>query len=321
MEVFIEGACRVVNVEIPFTDHSGKTKAFRVSDGTTAIDLTGKGIAAINLSPVRMCVALTRLLLNENELSILDLSPLTACPLLTVLALKKNKLQSIDLSPLRDLTQIQAIDLRGNQLTALDLSPIRNHMALQKVFLAGNPLAELDISALFTCGGLREVDLGKYAKLKADRVFMGFSGGAMLQYKKQITWSDTKTLEAQAAAVAQSRTKTPSQDPRDSMRKKVIGVLKSHGRISMEKIMPYSELSIDETRKLVFELVGSGAVAGRFEPESDEFISLDAVQAAKVMRSEGPLMRQCPFCGKPLPRVLMPGEHHTCEGCGQISQA
>lgn len=305
----------MANVEIPYTDHSGKTKAFRVSDGATSIDLSGKGIAAINLSPIRMCMVLTRLLLNENELSTLDLSPLASCRPLTVLALKRNKLQSLDLSPLKELTQIQAIDLRENQLIALDLSPLRNHMALQKVFFAGNPLAEFDISSLFTCTGLREAELGKHVKLKADRAFMGFSGGPMLQYKKQITWIDTKAPEAQA------RARAPSQDPRDIMRKKVIGVLKSHCRISMENLVPYSELPIDDTRKLVFELVGSGAVAGRFDPESDEFISLDAVQAARVMQSEGSLMRQCVFCGKPFPRALMPGESHTCESCGRVNQA
>jgi hypothetical protein len=89
----------------------------------------------------------------------------------------------------------------------------------------------------------------------------------------------------------------------------------------MESLLPYSDLPVDKTRELVFELVGSGAVAGRFEPESDEFISLDAVQAAKEMRAEGPAVRLCAFCGKPIPRVLMPGERYTCESCGQVNQA
>lgn len=313
----------MVDVEIPFTEHGGKTRAFRVNDTTTTIDLTGKGIAAVNLTRIRACGRLTRLLLNDNELTAVDLSPLAACPLLTVLALKKNRLQAVDLSPLKDLTHLEAIDLKENMLTRLDLSPIKNHAVLQKIFLAGNPLTELDISALLTCRSLKEVEIGRHVRLKADMALVGSSVAAMQQYKKQIAWIDTRTLETQAATVtaAQSHIKALSQDTRDSMRRKVLGVLKSQTRIGMDRLTPYSGLPIDETRELVFELVGSGAVTGRFDPDTDEFISLDAVQAAALMRSEGPVIQQCQHCGKPFPKALMPGESYTCESCGQVNQA
>jgi Leucine rich repeat len=313
----------VVEVEIPFTEHGGKTRAIRVNDNTTTIDMTGKGIAAVNLTSVRACGRLTRLLLNDNELTVVDLSPLTACPQLTVLALKKNRLQGLDLCPLKDLTRLEALDLKENMLTRLDLSPIKKHMSLQKVFLAGNPLTELDVSALLTCRSLKEVDIGRHVRLKADMTLAGSSVAVMQQYKKQITWVDARTLETQAATVtaAQSHIKALSQDIQDSMRKRVLGVLKSQTRICMEKLAPYSGLPVDETRELVFEFVGSGAVTGRFDPDTDEFISLDAVQAASLMRSEGPVIQKCRYCGKPFPKTIMPGESYTCESCGQVNQA
>jgi hypothetical protein len=313
----------VVNVEIPFTEHNGKTRAIRVNNTITTIDMTGKGIAAVNLTPVRACGRVTHLLLNDNEISAVDLSPLTACPQLTVLALKKNRLQSVDLSPLKDLTRLEVIDLKDNMLTRLDLSSIKNHMSLQKVFLAGNPLTELDVSALLTCRSLKEVEIGRHVRLKADKTLMGSSVAAMQQYKKQIAWIDAHALETQAATIAsaQSHIRALSQDTQDSMRRKVLGVLKSQTRISMDRLTPYSGLPIDDTRELVFELVGSGAVTGRFDPETDEFISLNAVQAATLMRSEGPIIQLCQHCGKPFPRVLMPGESYTCESCGQFNQA
>ncbi len=313
----------MVDVEIPFTERNGKTRAIRVNNNAPTIDMTGKGLAAVNLTSVRACGHLTRLLLNDNELTAVDLSPLTACPQLTVLALKKNRLQSVDLSPLKDLTHLEAIDLKENMLTRLDLSPIRNHAVLQKIFLAGNPLTELDVSALLTCRSLKEVEIGRHVRLKADMALAGSSVAAMQQYKKQIVWIDIHTLETQTATVtaAQQHIKALSQDTRDSTRKRVLGVLKSQTRISMNKLMPYSGLPIDETRELVFELVGSGAVTGRFDPDTDEFISLDAVQAAALMRSEGPTMQQCQHCGKPFPKALMPGESCTCESCGQVNEA
>jgi hypothetical protein len=321
--IISRGARIVVDVEIPFTEHGGKTRAIRVNNNVTTIDMTGKGLAAINLTSVRACGRLTRLLLNENELTAVDLSPLTACRELTVLALKKNRLQGVDLSPLKDLTRLEAIDLKENMLIRLDLSPLKNHAVLQKIFLAGNPLTELDVSALLTCRGLKEVEIGRHVRLKADMALVGSPLAVMQQYKKQIAWIDTHILETQAATVAaaQSHIKALSQDTQDIMRKKVLGVLKSQTRISMDRLMPYSALAIDETRELVFELVGSGAVTGRFDPDTDEFISLNAVQAATLMRSEGPIIQQCQHCGKPFPKALMPGESYTCESCGQVNQA
>ena len=311
------------DVEIPFTEHGGKTKSIRVNCNIPTIDMTGRGLAAVNLAPLRACIRLTRLLLNGNELTNVDLSPLAACPQLTVLALKKNRLQSIDLSPLKDLTRLEAIDLKDNMLTRLDLSPIKNHMLLQKVFVAGNPLTELDISALLTCRSLKEAEIGRRVRLKADKTLMGSSVAAIQQYKKQIAWIDARTLETQAAtiAAAQSHIKALSQDTQDSTRKKVLGVLRSQTRISMDKLVPYSGLPIDDTRELVFELVGSGSVTGRFDPDTDEFISLDAVKAATLMRSEGSIVQRCQHCGKPFPKALMPGESYTCQSCGQVNQA
>ncbi|MHA2426397.1 MAG: hypothetical protein ACXAEF_16530 [Candidatus Thorarchaeota archaeon] len=98
----------------------------------------------------------------------------------------------------------------------------------------------------------------------------------------------------------------------------VLGVLKSVPRISMEKLSEYSEMSVDDTRDLVFVLVGQDEVEGRYDPDTDDFISLSAAQTAKELRSDGPQIQRCQHCGSPLPRVLVTGDRYTCQNCGMV---
>ena len=50
----------MANVDILFMDHGGRTKTVRISEKATAVDLFGKGMAAVNLSPLRVCTRLNR---------------------------------------------------------------------------------------------------------------------------------------------------------------------------------------------------------------------------------------------------------------------
>ena len=88
----------------------------------------------------------------------------------------------------------------------------------------------------------------------------------------------------------------------------------------MESLSEHSGLSPDEARELVFVLVGKGEVAGRYDPENDEFISLSAAQALRELKSDGPTLYKCIHCGSPLPRGLLAGDSVTCDSCGQVNE-
>ncbi|MCK5150696.1 MAG: hypothetical protein KAQ65_02595 [Candidatus Thorarchaeota archaeon] len=306
----------MAKVQFPFIDRKGKNRVLSVNDNVTRIEFTNKGIAKIDLSPIRRCLRLRQFHMYGNEISDLDISPLSGCTLLRNLVLRDNKLVGLDLTGLSEHIDLQRIDLRKNHLQSLNVDPLANHLKLEKFTLEENPLLVLDISALITCRGLKEVSLSRHTKLKADRRLMAAIRGPLRRYKKRIIWIDRQaaqsmahTHQAAVAATVSSKSKSP-----------VLGVLKSVPRISMEKLSEYSEMSVDDTRDLVFVLVGQGEVEGRYDPDTDDFISLSAVQTAKSLRSDGPRIQKCQHCGSPLARVLTTGERFTCQSCGMVNE-
>ena len=113
--------------------------------------------------------------------------------------------------------------------------------------------------------------------------------------------------------------KVQIQPSRGKPVKRVLGVLKSFQSITMTDLVNYSSLSVEETRNLVFELIADDLVAGRFDSESDSFVSATAASASKQIRSDGTTLARCMFCGKALGRALRAGDEVPCPSCGMIN--
>ncbi len=304
----------MAKVELSYINRQGRTKTLSVNHTATRIEFTNKGIASIDLSPIRECIRLRDFLIYGNELVELDLTPLQGCPLLRTLVLRDNRLREIDLSPIRESMELSRLDLRENQLQSLDLEPLANHQGLDKFQLEKNPLLELDISPLLTCRGLKEVTLDRHLKLKASRSLAGAVRGPMTKYRNRIVWYERQFTPTSTQKPIQA----VSSNHASNM---ALGVLKSVPRITMQELTRYTDMSVEDTRDLVFLLVGEGKVSGRYEPSTDEFISLDAVQTVKELRSDEIVVQRCQYCGSPLPRRLIPGDRIACEACGQTNEA
>jgi hypothetical protein len=139
----------------------------------------------------------------------------------------------------------------------------------------------------------------------------------------RINWYDGESLVHEELSEMPAKHPTTQKSVEGSVdertMKKALGVLKSFPRISMSDLAGYSGLSPDRARELVFEFVGEGRIEGRFDPEKDEFICVDAVVADKRMKSNGSALARCAYCGKPLPKALNAGEELTCPSCGMIN--
>ncbi len=304
----------MAKVDLPYTDKRGRTRVLRVNDRTRRINAPGKNIISINLAPIVRCIRLEYLKLYDNEIHSLDLSPLSSISSLREIILRNNKLESLDLSSLKEHANLERLDLRGNQIQQLDVSPLARHFKLERFEIEDNPLTELDISALFTCPKLKEVKINRYVKLRADRRYMQMARGPMSRMKKHVQWYEV----AQTTVRGAPGVDVPPTD--DQVKLTVLGLLKSVPRVSIEELTAYSEMPIDATKQLVFELVGEGELSGRFDPRTDEFISLDAIRAAKELRSDGPVIHYCVHCHKSLPHMLIPGDTYRCESCGTVNQ-
>ncbi|MDF1538540.1 MAG: hypothetical protein P1Q69_06525 [Candidatus Thorarchaeota archaeon] len=305
----------MAKVEFPFVDTKGKTRVLSVNDSATRIEFTNKGIASIDLTPMRQCLRLRDLLLYGNDIPQLDLTPLAGCTMLQTLVLRENRLQTLDLSPLNEHIQLIRIDLRKNQLQSLNVDPMANKRMLEKFTIEGNPIMEIDVSALITCRKLKDVDIARHTKVKADRSLLNALRGPLRSYKNRIIWIDRQTTQNQQQQDPQHMPSVSS-----TVKTTVLGLLMSVPRISMDSLSQHCGVSPDEARELVFVLVGKGEVAGRYDPDSDEFISLVAVQTARELRSDGPTVHQCQYCSSPLSRALTAGDRLVCESCGQVNE-
>jgi len=105
----------------------------------------------------------------------------------------------------------------------------------------------------------------------------------------------------------------------DRTRKRILGVLKSFQSISMSDLTKHSNLSEDETRNIVFEMIAEDMVSGRFDSSTDSFISASAASASREIRSEQQSIAQCMYCGKPLEKALKSGDEIPCPSCGIIN--
>ncbi len=296
-----------------YRDKKGREKRTRVGSSSTNLDFSGKDMTHIDLSPILQFTRLRKLKLYSNELQTLDLTPLRTCHTLRELVLHRNHMQNIDLSPLEKCPELTRLDLSNNRLTQLNLAPLANHTALSKIVLTSNPLPEIDVTPLFSGGVLRDLEVSSRTRLKAERRYAGHKRGALGRLKNRITWIEKS--EAQVAAAP--RFTAPVVN--GGVRMRVLGVLKSVPRINMVDLTKYSEISEEDTRELVFDLVGAGEVSGRFNPSTDEFVSADAAEVSRQLRSNGTHVAKCQHCGTPLQKLLASGEEFLCPSCGTLN--
>lgn len=296
-----------------YRDKKGREKRIRVGSSSTNLDFSSKNIVHIDLSPLLQFTRLRKLKLYSNELQTLDLTPLGTCHTLRELVLHRNHLQEIDLSPLMKCPGLVRLDLSSNRLTQLNLAPLANHIALSKIVLTKNPLPEIDVTPLFSCSVLRDLEVSSRTRLKAERRYAGHRRGALGRLKKRITWIEKS--EAPVAATPQFTAPVVN----GGVRVRVLGVLRSVPRINMANLTKYSEISEEDTRELVFDLVGAGEVSGRFNPSTDEFVSADAAEVSSKLRSKGTHVARCQHCGTPLQKLLASGEEFLCPSCGTLN--
>jgi len=222
--------------------------------------------------------------------------------------LRNKGIVEIDLSPCSQLSKLTELHLSFNSLIKIDLTPLSNCSLLKTLRLDGNMLLSIDLTPLASCKILKTLDLSQNP---LQTIYIPDDESSYT----------LKGLVRKYKVSGSFRTGPPPKksDTRSPIGKKALGVLKSFGSISMEDLTKYTGLTVEENRELVFELVGEGLVRGKFDPSSDTFVSADAADAGKSLRSEGLILAKCAYCGTPLPKGLTPGEELRCPSCGIIN--
>ena len=99
----------------------------------------------------------------------------------------------------------------------------------------------------------------------------------------------------------------------------ILGALKSYPRVTMSELGNILGLSEDQVRRSTLKLIGSGAIRGTFDKNTDEFTSLAATSVGREMREDyrdAFELPRCPNCGAQLTKTLVAGETHQCASCG-----
>jgi len=147
------------------------------------IDLSGLGIASVDLMVLAVYPTIEEIYLNYNKLEEIDLarlplskrlrilglagnrireidlSPLSICQRLEELSLSNNIIERIDLSPLSHCEYLRWLELSGNRLNTIDLSPLSDCVKLECLWLDMNNLEYVDLSPLSNCRNLRVLSI------------------------------------------------------------------------------------------------------------------------------------------------------------------
>lgn len=109
----------------------------------------------------------------------------------------------------------------------------------------------------------------------------------------------------------------------ESSRKQMIllGALKSTPRLSWNQMSKIADASVDETKRLVFELIAQDKITGHYEETDEQFISLSALRVIEEATPNGLRMNVCVNCGKPLPAGIRVGDRIVCPACGEENLA
>lgn len=275
----------MANIILPYTNQKGEQEQESLGFLSKSCWILSAEMTSIDLTPLQESNVLEELKFTTLNLETLDLNPLAKCHKLRKLLIKSaGKLIDLNLSPLSECSSLEVLEISGTAISNLDITP------------------------LFQCINLRAAKISRKISLIADKKLKKNKVRGLDKLSKRIRWygeaDDVDAIE-------------PEVD--DLLRKKVLGVLKSFPRITISELTQYSRISSENTRNLVFQLVGEGLVEGRFDSSADAFVSTDAALASKKAKSDGLSVQSCAYCGKPLERVLNPGEEVPCPACNIIN--
>lgn len=162
-------------------------------DHLTEIDVSNRGIGAIDESAFKALTKLGKLKLNHNELEEIassafqDLSDLRVISLnnnhlkrlesaafaclfkLVVLHLDHNELEIIQPKLFEDLSNLRQLNLSWNKLTRIEAKSFNGIARLETLSLAHNRIAEIDEKAFEALGRLRDLWLNNNNLVKIDR--------------------------------------------------------------------------------------------------------------------------------------------------------
>jgi Leucine-rich repeat (LRR) protein len=154
----------------------------RLTARTATVRLDGKGLRALDLTPLAACENLKDLRLDDNALETVDLSPLAACPLLDRIVLDGNPLRKIDLGPLAGHPSLTSLSFGIGQMKTVDLSPLVTCPKLDRLGLYGTDGGALGaltlvflrrLKTLSIRAGLRALDLQPLVGSPVQQLHLG----------------------------------------------------------------------------------------------------------------------------------------------------
>ncbi len=111
----------VTDIQIDYRIENGIKLYMEVDASVGVLDMSGRKIVEVDLTPLSDCRNLRELDLTGNWLTSLDLEPLGECYSLERLRLGSNLLTSILLYPLSQCTNLVSLSLAINKIDRIDL--------------------------------------------------------------------------------------------------------------------------------------------------------------------------------------------------------
>ncbi|MFW9994946.1 MAG: leucine-rich repeat domain-containing protein [Candidatus Odinarchaeota archaeon] len=227
-------------------------------------DLTFNRLSAIDLSPLQQCKELRYINLSYNQLSAIDLSPLQQCKELGQLHLSYSQLSAIDLSPLQQCKELQVITLSGNRLSAIDLSPLQQCKKLEKLHLKQNPLQTVNISPLMKIKGLKMLKVDPGTRLTASRIHEGNDHPlAINSLKNRIEW-----ILSREEARVQTRVEVL----------KILQKVAPNVPTQLSRIAELAKQQVTGTEEIIRSILQEHPALGRYHDFEQVFIKEEAVQ-------------------------------------------
>ncbi|MFW9923218.1 MAG: hypothetical protein ACFFDW_08040 [Candidatus Thorarchaeota archaeon] len=140
------------------------------------------------------------------------------------------------------------------------------------------------------------VDLAEKAKTSQDRVTKSVS--RIIEKGLIIVFFDKATGEF------------VTQEGR-AIAERILGMVKSKRRITLELLSEESGMSIDEIKRIIIGMEKRGMFDGTYDWKSGKILSKEGKEQLAVAKTS------CPNCGASLPEPPLPGEQINCEFCGK----
>lgn len=147
-----------MSIKVTYITTGGEEKQAEFELDATYVDLSGKQLKTVDLTPLKSLPHLQSLDLRQNNLQSIDLTPLSFCKDFSRLLLYNNQLQSIDLTPLSSCKNLSVLGLSSNNLQTVDLTPLSSCVDLYEVSIAENQFSYIELTPLSSCINLTAVN-------------------------------------------------------------------------------------------------------------------------------------------------------------------